>query len=161
MVVAVAVCKKLSGPISRDTAILSLRYPPSRDTFSAIPAMPQQGAIPPYGALLYTDISVRYPMLQHIARYLCDTPGKQPKEPVRTKNTTALNSVVFCYRRSFFTICSDLLLNSLKNGGFKESTVVFYYRRSVFTMDSKFTIRTVFSTGGSFGKHEKVLRDYR
>ena len=34
-----------------------------------------------------------------------------PKGPFRTKNTTALNSVVFYYCRSFFTICSDLLLN--------------------------------------------------
>ena len=67
----------LSGPISRDIAIVSLRYPLSRDTFSAIPAIPQQGAIPLFGALFYTDISVRYPNLQHIARYLCDTPGKQ------------------------------------------------------------------------------------
>ena len=68
---------KLSGPISRDIAIVSLRYPLSRDTFSAIAAIPQQGAIPCLGAFFYTDISVRYPILQHIARYLCDTPGKQ------------------------------------------------------------------------------------
>ena len=31
------------------------------------------------------------------------------------------------------------------------SAVVFYYRRSEFATDSKFTIRSVFSTGGSFG----------
>ena len=31
------------------------------------------------------------------------------------------------------------------------SAVVFYYRRSEFITDSKFTIRSVFSTGGSFG----------
>ena len=31
------------------------------------------------------------------------------------------------------------------------SAVVFYYRRSELTTDSKFTIRSVFSTGGSFG----------
>ena len=36
------------------------------------------------------------------------------------------------------------------------SAVVFYYRRSEFTTDSKFTIRSVFSTGGSFGS--TVLR---
>ena len=76
----------LSGPISRDIAIVSLRYPLSRDTFSAIPAIPKQGAIPPLakalqvGALFDTDISVRYPILQHIARYLCDTPGKQARK---------------------------------------------------------------------------------
>ena len=70
----------LSGPIPRDIAIVSLRYPLSRDTFLAIPAISQQGAIPPLGAFFYTDISVRYPIfLQHIARYLCDTPGKQAR----------------------------------------------------------------------------------
>ena len=69
----------LSGPVSRDIAIVSLRYPLSRDTFSAIPAIPKKGAIPPLGALFDTDISVRYPILQHIARYLCDTPGKQAR----------------------------------------------------------------------------------
>ena len=37
----------LSGPISRDTAILSLRYPISRDAFSGRLALPQNGAIPP------------------------------------------------------------------------------------------------------------------
>ena len=39
----------LSGPISRDTAILSLRYPISRDTFQGKSALPQNGAIPPFG----------------------------------------------------------------------------------------------------------------
>ena len=38
-----------SGPISRDIAILSLRYPLSRDTFSGRSALPQKGAIPPLG----------------------------------------------------------------------------------------------------------------
>ena len=36
---------KLSGPLSRDIAILSLRYPVSLDTFSARLAVPQSGAI--------------------------------------------------------------------------------------------------------------------
>ena len=45
--------------------------PPIARFVSAIPAIPQQGAITPLGALFYTDISVRYPVLQHIARYLC------------------------------------------------------------------------------------------
>ena len=71
---------RLSGPISRDIAIVSLRYPLSRDTFSAIPAIPQQGAIPPLAAFFYTNTSVRYPILQHIAWYLCDTPGKQARK---------------------------------------------------------------------------------
>ena len=73
---------RLSGPISRDIAIVSLRYPLSRDTFSAIPAIPPQGAIPPFGALFYTDMSVQYPILQHIAQDLCDTPGKQARKSV-------------------------------------------------------------------------------
>ena len=51
----------LSGPISRDTAIVSLRYPLSRDTFSAIPAIPQQGAIPPL-------------LPSFTQTYQCDTP---------------------------------------------------------------------------------------
>ena len=37
---------KLSGPISRDIAILSLRYPISRDTFSRRLAFPQNGVTP-------------------------------------------------------------------------------------------------------------------
>ena len=36
----------LSGPISRDIAILSLRYPTSRDAFAGSLALPQNGAIP-------------------------------------------------------------------------------------------------------------------
>ena len=37
----------LSGPVSRDTATLSLRYPISPDTFSGRLALPQNGAILP------------------------------------------------------------------------------------------------------------------
>ena len=53
---------RLSGPISRDSAILSLRYPVLRDTFSGRLAAPKNGAIPPpwYFYLHQT--------------YLCDTP---------------------------------------------------------------------------------------
>ena len=51
----------LSGPISRDTAILSLRYPVSRDTFSGRLALPQNGAIPPL-------------VLSFTKAHLCDTP---------------------------------------------------------------------------------------
>ena len=67
----------------------------------------------------------------------------EPKGPFRTKNATALNSVVFCYRRSFLLSVVICCLISLKNSGFKVSTVVFYYRRSECTTDSKFTIRSV------------------
>ena len=57
----------LSGPMSRDIAILSLRYPLSRDTFSG-----RLVAIPP-GNLASHKTPVRYPILQHIARQLCNT----------------------------------------------------------------------------------------
>ena len=41
------------------------------------------------------------------------------------------------------------------------SAVVFYYRRSEFTTDSKFTIRSVFSTGGkSTAVHLQFVRQY-
>ena len=53
-------------PSPKDIAIVSLRNPLSRDTSSAIAALPQEGAIPPLGAFFYTDIEVRYP---HFATY--------------------------------------------------------------------------------------------
>ena len=75
----------LSGPISRDIAILSLRYPISRDTFSGRLALPQNGAIhPPWYLILhrhicaipnfatYRAIIVRYPQKQ-ARKSFCDT----------------------------------------------------------------------------------------
>ena len=47
--------------------------------FLSHPSNSPTGCDTPLGALFYTDISVRYPILQHIARYLCDTPGKQAR----------------------------------------------------------------------------------
>ena len=38
-----------SGPILRDTAILPLRHPTSRDNFEGRLALTQNGAIPPLG----------------------------------------------------------------------------------------------------------------
>ena len=72
----------LSGPISRDIAIVSLRYPLSRDWILSQPSQqsPKRVRYPPLGAFFYTDISVRYPILQHIARYLCNAPGKQARK---------------------------------------------------------------------------------
>ena len=59
----------LSDPISRDIAILSLRYPMSHRIVSVRLAAPQNGAIrPPPGTKFHTDTSVAYPMLQHITR---------------------------------------------------------------------------------------------
>ena len=55
----------ISGPISRDTAILSLRYPISRDTFSGWSALPQSGATPPPLVLTSTRTD---PILQYRAR---------------------------------------------------------------------------------------------
>ena len=54
--------RELGGPISRDTAILSLRYPISRDTFSRMLAAPPN--------------TVRYPplVLSFTQAHLCDTP---------------------------------------------------------------------------------------
>ena len=76
---------QLSGPISRDTAILSLRYPISRDTFSGRVALPQNGAIPPPWCLVshrhicaiphfatYRAIIVRYPTKTSTKEF-CDT----------------------------------------------------------------------------------------
>ena len=75
----------LSGPISRDTAILSLRYPISRDTFLDRLALPQNGAIPPPWYLVsdkhicaiphfatYRAIIVRYP-IKTSTKEFCDT----------------------------------------------------------------------------------------
>ena len=58
----------------RDIAILLLRYPMSRDTFKRRVALPQNGAITPLGNYFHTNTSVRYPILQRVAQYLCDTP---------------------------------------------------------------------------------------
>ena len=58
----------LSGPISHDIAILSLRYPISRDTFLRVVSTPQNGAMPFLGTWFQTGTSVRYPILQCIVR---------------------------------------------------------------------------------------------
>ena len=75
----------LSGPISRDTAILSLRYPISRDTFFGRLALRQNGAIPPSWYLIlhrhiraiphfatYRTIIVRFPIKTRTNKF-CDT----------------------------------------------------------------------------------------
>ena len=48
--------------------------------FLGHPSNPPTGCDTPPSCLLFTDISVRHPILQHIARYLCDTPGKQARK---------------------------------------------------------------------------------
>ena len=57
----------LSGPISRDVAILSLRYPISRDTLLGRLGLAQNCAIPHLGTSFHTGTPVLYPILQHIA----------------------------------------------------------------------------------------------
>ena len=53
----------LSGPKWWcDIAMLSLRYPISRDIFAGWLALPQNGAIPALGTWLHTGASVRYPI---------------------------------------------------------------------------------------------------
>ena len=60
--------------------IVTLAIPLSRDMFPGIPAIPPNRVRYPFGALFYTDISVRYLILQHITRCLCDTTGKQARK---------------------------------------------------------------------------------
>ena len=59
--------KESSEPRNREF-VQSLRYLISRDTFSGRLALPQNGAIPPFGTQFHTGTVVRYPILQHIAR---------------------------------------------------------------------------------------------
>ena len=76
---------RLSGPISRGIAILSVRYPISRDTFQGRLALPQNGAIRPPWYLVseghicaiphfatYRAIIVRYP-IKTSTKCFCDT----------------------------------------------------------------------------------------
>ena len=76
-----AASERLSGPISRDTATLSLRYPLSRDTFSATPAIPQQGAIPPFGAFFTRTYQCDIPIC-NISRDTCAMPQENKHEKV-------------------------------------------------------------------------------
>ena len=62
-----------------------LRYYRCHTPYRAILSQPSQQSpnrvrYPPLVPFFYTDISVRYPIVQHIARYLCDTPGKQARK---------------------------------------------------------------------------------
>ena len=83
---------KLSGSISRDVATLMRHYAMLQRTFSVSLALPQEGAIPPIpslGTFIFTDILVRYPILQHVERcyqYLHDTPQRQARESFTTRS---------------------------------------------------------------------------
>ena len=79
----------LSGPISRDIAILSLRQPTSHDTFSGRLAAPQNGAIPPTWCLVSHRRTCAIP---HFATFgaiiaICPPPKKNPQQnPKRYQN---------------------------------------------------------------------------
>ena len=64
---------QLCGPISHDVAILLLRYPISRDTFSVVSPLPPKRCDTPFTS---TDINVRYPILQKIANTCAIPPNK-------------------------------------------------------------------------------------
>ena len=66
--------------------------------------------------------------------------------------------MLYYCRSSLLSVAICCLIFPLKNSGFKVSAAVFYYRRSEFTTDSKFTIRSVFSTG-SEGTITRVSRN--
>ena len=76
----------------------------------------------------HSDLSFTADDLQFLQVFASQAP--EPKGPFRTKNATALNSVVFYYRHSFLLSGAICCLISFKNSGFKASAVVFYYRRS-------------------------------
>ena len=102
---------QLSGPISRDTAILSLRYPISRDTFSGRLALPKM---------------VRYPplVLNFTQTHLCDTPVCNvsrdncaiPPTKTSTKGDTIATSIARYekYRRWASKLPKDQLLSTAK-----------------------------------------------
>ena len=74
------------------------------------------------------------------------------KGPFRTKNTTALESVVFCCRRTFSLSVPFSCLFSLENKHFSALSVAFCCLRSDFTPRTDFTLRSSFSTAGPFGE---------
>ena len=73
--------KSLSVPISRDIAILALRYPILRDTFEGTLALPQNGAIPPL-VLSFTQAHLCDTPFCNISRDNCAIPHKNQHERV-------------------------------------------------------------------------------
>ena len=78
----------LSAPYRKHIAILLLRYPVSRDTFSVGLALPQEGTVPP-------------PWYCHLHRHMCDSPfcnilrgtyAKVAKEKKKHKRASLLAS---------------------------------------------------------------------
>ena len=70
---------QLSGPISRDTAILSLRYPISRNTSQGRSALSQNGAIPPL-ALSFTRHVCAIPHFATYRAIIARYPTKQAQK---------------------------------------------------------------------------------
>ena len=79
----------LSGPISRDIAILSLRCPILRDTFSGRLAAPQNGAISP-SVVSFTRAHLRGTPFCNISRDNCAIP-----------HTSKHAGVLRCYRYKY------------------------------------------------------------
>ena len=71
----------LSGPILRDTAILSLRYPISRDSFSGRVALPKTVRYPPL-VLSFTQAHLCNTPFCNISRDSCAIPHKNKHERV-------------------------------------------------------------------------------
>ena len=69
------------APISRDIAILSLRYPISCDTFQGRLTVPQNGAMPPL-ALSFTEAHLCDTPFCNISRDNCAIPHKNKHEIV-------------------------------------------------------------------------------
>ena len=70
-------CRSTSWPHIARYCDTVAAIPISRDALSREVSSSPNGAIPPLGTQLHTGTSVRYPILQHIARLLCDTPTKR------------------------------------------------------------------------------------
>ena len=75
-----------------------------------------------------------------------------PKGPFCTRNGTALDSVVFCYCRSFLqTVPFSCLFFLEKQALVSTLRIAFCYCCSVLSRRSEFALRAIFSTEGSFG----------
>ena len=76
------------------------------------------------------------------------------------RNSTALESVVFCYRRSFsFSVPFSLPLLPIEKQAFLILSVAFATSVPDFLPVPNFTLRSIFSTGGSLGR-KRVENDY-
>ena len=83
-----------------------------------------------------------------------------PKGPFRTKTSTALESIVIRYRRSFSPSVPFSCLFCLEKQGISEpSPLRFAASVSNLLPVPKFTLHSIFSTGGSLGLVERCFQD--